>query len=70
MDRGGEDSQDASDTMMIVSDGVGMWSLMGHDPGLFSKKLTSFAVEDEQNNRKKSPVSIVLDACRAAAAEF
>ena len=69
MDRGGEDSADATDSMMIVADGVSAWSLMGHDPGLFSKKLTADAIEDSQKNRNKSPVNIILDACRTAAVD-
>ena len=42
--RGGEDSADGTDTMLIVADGVGGWILQGIDPGYFSRELTKSAV--------------------------
>ena len=38
--RGGEDSADSNQSMIIVADGVGGWAEMGIDPGIFSKELT------------------------------
>ena len=43
--KGGEDSADSNDTMIVVSDGVGGWALHGVDPGIFSKELTRSALE-------------------------
>lgn len=43
--RGGEDSADSDDTVLVVADGVGGWALRGVNPGLFSGRLTSSAVE-------------------------
>jgi hypothetical protein len=40
IDRGGEDSAHACDTLITVADGVGGWANQGVNPGLFSKKLT------------------------------
>lgn len=40
IDRGGEDSAHACDTLITVADGVGGWGEQGVNPGLFSKMLT------------------------------
>ena len=42
--RGGEDSADANETLLVVADGVGGWAMSGVNPGLFSKKLTHDAI--------------------------
>ena len=48
--RGGEDSADGSDSMLVVADGVGGWSELGIDPGYFSRRLTESAVENFHEN--------------------
>ena len=45
-DKGGEDSADACDNMLVVGDGVGGWILQGIDSSIYSKKLTAAIVED------------------------
>ena len=57
IERGGEDSADGSETMLVVADGVGGWSLQGIDPGFYSRKLTSSSVKDHLDNPGKSPIS-------------
>ena len=40
IDRGGEDSAHACDTLITIADGVGGWANSGVNPGLFSKMFT------------------------------
>lgn len=44
-DKGGEDALFASSNVLFVADGVGGWSEIGIDPGLYSKKLASLVKE-------------------------
>jgi serine/threonine protein phosphatase PrpC len=37
--KGGEDAYIAREDLLVVADGVGGWSSLGVDPGLFSKLL-------------------------------
>lgn len=37
--KGGEDAFFFNETLLAVADGVGGWSSMGVDPGLYSKQL-------------------------------
>lgn len=39
--RGGEDAMLASDSLLVVADGVGGWADHGVDPGVYSKQLVS-----------------------------
>jgi hypothetical protein len=39
--KGGEDGFFQSNNVIAVADGVSSWDLVGIDPGLYSKKLTS-----------------------------
>ena len=55
MHRGGEDSADSSDKVLIVADGVGGWTLQGINPGLFSQKLTSSMLEKSVEDPEKTP---------------
>jgi len=38
--KGGEDSADSSDSILVVADGVGGWAEAGIDSGFYSNKLT------------------------------
>ena len=40
LQKGGEDSADSSDGLLVVADGVGGWSSRGVDSGIFSRELT------------------------------
>ena len=59
VDRGGEDAADGTDTMLMVADGVGGWSLSGVDPGFFSRKLTSSAIEHHLKNPTAGPLDVL-----------
>ena len=41
LEKGGEDSADCSDGLLVVADGVGGWAARGIDSGIFSKKMTA-----------------------------
>ena len=44
-DKGGEDAFTATESLLVVADGVGGWGDVGVDPGLFSKQLVSIIRE-------------------------
>ena len=69
--RGGEDSADASETYLVVADGVGGWINQGINPGLFSAELTKTAVSEYEKTRgKNTPVSYIDYACKTASNKF
>lgn len=70
MFRGGEDSSDGSDTFLIVADGVGGWAMQGIDPGFFSRKLTTDAVQSQLDEPYKSPLYAMDKGCNSAGAAF
>jgi serine/threonine protein phosphatase PrpC len=63
---GGEDSADSSDTLIVVSDGVGGGALHGFNPGLFSKELTRSALEFHEKNPKLIAVDLLKNGCTQA----
>ena len=44
IDKGGEDSAESDDHILVVADGVGGWGKHGIDAGLFAKELTKDVV--------------------------
>jgi serine/threonine protein phosphatase PrpC len=68
--RGGEDSADSNETLLVVADGVGGWINSGINPGLFSLELTKIAVSEyEKTGGKNTPVNYIDYACKTAAAK-
>jgi protein phosphatase PTC7 len=61
-DKGGEDAYVSSDELIVVADGVGGWSQMGIDPGLFSKALVKFIEEEFKKNPKGSLKQFLINA--------
>ena len=49
--RGGEDAAAASDTVLVVADGVGGWARQNINPGLYSKLLTETIIELAPKNQ-------------------
>lgn len=49
--RGGEDAAAASDTLLVVADGVGGWARQNINPGLYSKLLTETIIELAPKNQ-------------------
>jgi hypothetical protein len=49
--RGGEDAAAASDTVLVVADGVGGWAKQNINPGLYSKLLTETIIELAPKNQ-------------------
>ena len=70
VDRGGEDAADGTDTMLIVADGVGGWSLSGVDPGFFSRKLVSSGIEHHLKSPTSGPLEVLTVGCDTSSASF
>ena len=70
--RGGEDSADGSDTLLIVADGVGGWGEMGVDPGFFSRRLTEVGVKSffDPESRSINAQTSLKVGCKTAESEF
>ena len=68
--RGGEDAAATSDTMLIVSDGVGGWALQGVNPGLFSRKLVMETLARHFDNWAASPKQAITHGLEIAAREY
>lgn len=68
--RGGEDSADNDDTVLVVADGVGGWALRGINPGLFSGALTNHAVKFHKVHPEAHAADIAAVGCNSATEEF
>ena len=64
--KGGEDSADSNDTLIVVSDGVGGGTAHGFNPGLFSKELTRSALESHEQDPKIIAVDLIASGCTQA----
>ena len=53
-----------------MADGVGGWALQGVDPGFFSRKLTSSAVEELTLNPNANARDLNIAGCEKASAAF
>jgi len=56
--RGGEDSADADETLLVVADGVGGWAMQGVNPGLFSAELTASMLRHHQESGDLTPYEL------------
>ena len=68
--RGGEDSADSNDTLLVVADGVGGWALRGINPGLYSATLTSSVLGMHEEDPSKSPYDLIVNGCEYSATQY
>ena len=68
--RGGEDSADSNDTLLVVADGVGGWILRGVDPGFFSRELTRSILDFHGQDSSWTPNRLIFEGCKNAVQQY
>lgn len=62
--KGGEDASFASNVLLSVADGVGGWSELGIDPGIFSRQLIdNISNENTRTNNRTNILDLFVKAC-------
>ncbi len=62
--KGGEDAYVSNERLIVVADGVGGWSEVGVDPGLFSKQLVKDIEAQFNKNPKGSLKEMLVEAVK------
>ena len=58
--KGGEDSADSSDNLLVVADGVGGWAELGVDSGKFSREVTKTVLQGWKQDKNLSTKELLL----------
>ena len=61
-ERGGEDAYFASDSLLVVADGVGGWANRGIDAGLYSKSLVWYISDKHEKNKAAELKNILVES--------
>ena len=64
--KGGEDSADSSDGMLVVADGVGGWADVGVDSGKFSREVTKTVLRGWELDKNLTSKELLLYGCNVA----
>lgn len=64
--KGGEDSADSSDNLLVVADGVGGWAELGVDSGKFSREVTKTVLQGWKQDKNLSTKELLLYGCNVA----